>query len=120
MPDRTLEGHNRPAVAPPQRLRAPLTIRLCLFLGGGLVLNSSYLFLARDNFVCLFLLFCLSRALNSNQGVRPSHHLALVLYLRGRQTTDDDPITAKEPGGLVVVHAVVPRPSAYVNIVISK
>ena len=40
-----------------------------------------------------------------------------VLFLRGRQTTDVIPITAKELKSSVVVYAVVPRSPAYDNIV---
>jgi len=96
LPDRTLEGHNRPTVAPPQRLRAPSTIRLCLFLGGGACTQFSYSFLARDNFCCLFLLPRLPRALDSDRGVRPSHHLCggrRTQYLLGCVRKKPPPLT---------------------------
>ena len=79
--DRTLEGHDQPAIAPPQRLRAPSVVVRLDFLWRG------------DDSVFVFVL--VSRAPCSGRGDCSRPCFLLVLDLRGRQTSDDVPITAK-------------------------
>ena len=69
--------------------------------------------MARDDFDDLFVRVCCCRRRWPGRWV-PA--VLVVLDLRGRQTTDDDPITAKELKSSIVVYAVVPRSPVYINI----
>ena len=51
------------------------------------------------------------RVLLCTDGATVPVRVLLVLYVRGRQTTDDVPITDKELVSKIIVNVVVPRPT---------